>query len=424
MLGCVIIAVAAAWVLHRRRVDRAVVALVVAGLVLDAAYLSYTGWIERNPDSWAHMSYARWLSTHHALPRADDCSECHHPPAFYVLAATVLSLCERAKVDAGLGLQLFALSLWAVFLVSAGLLVQRMVRGRLARAMAIALIAFWPYGVMQSVRVNNDTMVCALAGLLLLALAEWWSTGKGLWRAVVLVALGLATKASAISFALVLVLVVLARGRVRRSVRALSALALVLALFAVHRRSIQNTLGGAWRTTALADRSARYCLSFDPVSFVERPFVVARRYKTDEPSYGNQMLKSSLFGLRNTPLILLGPESAPNATLARALNAVLLVLTALTALAALRRSPWRRFLLVTTVGFAVTALGFYVIVPYTFHADFRFVLPVMIPLAILFARRSKLRAVVTLAFVGLSIAAFVPATWTARPVRSSVPLPR
>jgi hypothetical protein len=125
------LAIVAATVLRKKRVDAAIIGVLVGAIALDALYASYTAWSDRNPDAHAHVQYVRYLLDHHALPRATDCSECHHPPLYYLAAAPVLAACERSRaLDPGVGLQLFSLSLFVTFLVSAALLVQRAVRGR------------------------------------------------------------------------------------------------------------------------------------------------------------------------------------------------------------------------------------------------------------------------------------------------------
>lgn len=432
-------------VLHRKRVDPLIVGILLGGLALDVFYASYTSWIERNPDANSHVLYMRYLLDFHRLPSATDCSVCHHPPLYYVAAATVLATCERSRaIEPSVGLQLFSLALFVTFLASAALLVQRFLHRRLDRAVAMLLVACWPYGVIQSVRVNNDALVCAIAGLVLLFLSDFHrrSTARSLWIACALVVVGLFTKASALSLVAVVLLVVarkvfssLDRKKALRSVApALAALLTVCALQGAFRGSggsvPENVLGTAYKTrpSELVPRTARYYLTFEPRDFVERPFVVARMFRTDEPTYWNQLLKSSLFGVRNAPIFaFLRPEPGPNPRLGSAANATLLVLALLTAVGLRRPSPARAFCLQSVLALVSGGLAFHLLVPYGFHADFRFVFPVLVPLSILFAaarrRRSVVRPAVAVAFAALSVAAFVPTTWTSPPVRSTAPLP-
>ena len=431
-------------------------AIVIGGLGCAVLYLSYTGAADRHLDAGVHLYYVRYVAEHHALPPKAACTVCHHPPAYYAIAAIVFrALTLAGAADPTLGLQVLSLAAFAAFLACAALTVQRLLPEGPARLCATALVAFWPSGIYGSVRVSNDTMVWAIGGGVMLCLSRWHEdrSARALWAASILAALGIATKASALAAAgLVLAVVAWDVARAwrapdrRRTLRAagppLAVLILAVALLGTARRERTGDLtADVLGTAALVDplwrtpRTPRFYLTFDPASFVEAPFVALPLVGTSEPTYWNHLLKSSLTGTRR---VLLGGKDPEPASIARAMNALLLAMLAYLALgqlAGLRRpSPGRAFAAIAAAVFLAAGLAFHLLVPYPFHADFRFIHPVVAPLAVLYAgaavltgERSrvleKVGCALSVGMVALSIAYFVPATWGEAPRRGRVVLP-
>ncbi len=440
-LGLAVVAAA----LARARLEARAIGIVVGGLLAASLYLSYTGPTERNLDAGPHLYYVRYVAEHLALPPKAACTVCHHPPAYYLVAAAVLRAFVLAgSPDPALGLQLLSLLLFSVFLGCAALTVQRLASRGAARLWATALVAFWPSGILGSVRLGNDVMTWAIGGGVLLCLAAWYQerSARALWGAALLVVLGLATKASAVALALVVAVVALAawrspeRSKLFRAVAPPVALVLLAcALQGVARRERSGSYAGdvlgsayqidpSWRTA----RTARYYLTFDPVAFVATPYATVPGLGPGEPTYWNHLLKSSLLGTRRATI---GAAEREPSELARAMNALLLAMLAYLALGQLagirRPSPERAFAAVATAVFVAAGLGFHLLVPYGFHADFRFIHPALVPLAVLYveaaelagARARGLRAIgyaLAALMVALSVAYFVPATWRERPM--------
>ena len=448
-LGLVVVAAA----LARARLDARAIAVVVGGLLCASLYLGYTGATERNLDAGPHLYYVRYVAEHLALPPRAACTVCHHPPAYYLGAAAVLrAFVAAGSPDPALGLQLLSLAWFAVFLGCAALTVQRLAPEGAARLWATALVAFWPSGILGSVRLGNDVMIWALGGGVLLCLATWYQerSTRALWVACALAVLGLATKASAVALvALVIAVVALAvaRSADRRDLLRAAALPVALVLLAgalqgVVRRERSGSFAGdvlgsayevdpSWRTP----QTARYYLTFDPAAFVASPYATVPLLGPGEPTYWNHLLKSSLLGTRRGTLV---PEDKEPSEIARAMNVLLLLMLAYLAaghLAGIRRpSPERDFAATATAVFVAAGLGFHLLVPYGFHADFRFIHPAVVPLAVLYvqaaeiagARARALRALghaLAGLMAALSVAYFVPATWPERPARRPVVLP-
>jgi hypothetical protein len=439
----------------RFALDRPLAAVVIAGLCLAAIYASYTGAADRNPDAGPHMLYVRYVAEQHALPAKAACNVCHHPPAYYLLAAVVYRASTALGVaEPAFGLQLLALALFAIFLAGAALTVKRLLPGDdrravLARVTALSLVAFWPSSILNSVRVGNDAMLYAISGGVLALLARWYQerSPRVLAAAAALVALGLFTKANAVALLAILLAVLglaLAKSPDRRALLrgAAPALGIVLAALALSVIRVRAPVGAspgdvlgnaynidaAWRTP----RTARTYLTFDLASYLASPFASVSITGDGEPTFWNHLVKSSLFGTRRAVL-----ESAPAepigiaSAITRLLLALFAALLAGQALDFEKATDERRLAALAAAIHVLTAVGFHLVVPYGFHADFRFIYPAVVPLAILYAEGAAragarkpiffwIAIALAAAMAALSIAFFLPFTWNERPARRPV----
>jgi len=193
-------------------------AVIGAGLVVYLIYFAHTPFYVRNTDAVQHLKYIELIAHEHALPSAARCPECHHPPAHYLLAAVVYAACERAGIEGTRGLQVFSLALWMVFLGFAAATLQRLLDRPWQRLLALALVVFWPYSVIQSVRVGNDALVDAVASVAIYFGVRWFEDLRARWLVAASLAavLGLLTKASALMLPAMIVAIVLVQEAQRR----------------------------------------------------------------------------------------------------------------------------------------------------------------------------------------------------------------
>ncbi len=415
-------------------------AIVVGGLGLYLVYLSYTPFVVRSYDASSHLSYIRYVVENQARPPPSSCSICSHPPLYYGLAAAVYACFQATGLATPtLGLQLLSLVLFLCFVIFALLTIKLLSMRRLQRYLASAMVVFWPYSVINSVRVSNDALLYALTAAGLYFLARWYKKQRpqDLHLACGAALLGWATKANALLLIAIIFAVVAQRlfaSRDRRKLfTALGPLALlagVVALSAAFQSGdglARMALGGAHAANApeLTERRLRYYASFDVPSFIARPYAQAPRLRTVEPTYWNHLLKSSLFGTRDSSRVRLPNGFSPREVIAKPLSYMLLGLLALLAIGAMRARKMalarNAFSLIATLIFVAGGLAFHLLVPTAHHNDFRFIYPVVIPLSTLFGsalsglRRSWLHdAVYGLAgvFLATSIAYFIPYTPT------------
>lgn len=454
-----IIAVGA--LLRRLRFDAGTILVILAGVWLYLGYLGYTVYTERNYDGGAQLEYIEFIVKNHALPKANTCFVCHHPPLYYVLGAAAYALFARLRLIAPTdGLQLYSLVVSLGFVVVAALLARELSRDRREVQLACALVVFWPYSVHNSVRVHNDTLVSTLLLASLWLTVRWarHDRPRDLYLAGFVGGLAILTKSSGIVIAALLFLLLgkrllFAPGKLRTLLRgSVVGAMLVLALFlnAVRKdKSVEREpaprgalceklLGSACHIGEhqfVGNKPKNY-LYFDLKSFLVEPYFIAERDGAGRQYFWNDLLKSSLFGTHNTV-----PDRETsyelNKAMATGMNWLLLGMTGYlgAGLVAMRKEARRRFALIGLFILLSVAFlaAFKMMIPAPHHNDFRHVFPVLVPMAIVYAasvaafrRRSRPVAVLGQAmaasFVALSIFYFVPKyDWAMRVTARTIP---
>jgi 4-amino-4-deoxy-L-arabinose transferase-like glycosyltransferase len=389
--------VAELYVLRRLRFDRLTVAIVLMGTLWCFHYLGYTSVTERNYDAESHIEYLETIAASGRLPKADACGACGHPPLYYAVAAGWVRLVGvGGATPLEQRLQWLSLLLFFGFVVVALLIFRSCGVRPWALRFAAALVAFWPSGIINSVRVHND----ALASLLMLTamyfLAQWDRRGRALYFYLALAAsaLALLTKASGYSVATAVVLFAALRApttkwgheRLQRCLTAVLVLATAAALATGGRESrrprtvCQEVLGTACDgryVPSVPDRPSRF-VYFDVVDFVSRMDTITKAPERDY--FLNRLGKSSLFGV-----MPLGEEFASkrHEALAALMSVLLLVMVAVCAVGLLfLRGPqlrkYRVYVGTSALMFAFL-VAFRVRAPNQFHEDFRHIFPVLVP---------------------------------------------
>jgi hypothetical protein len=399
LFGIPLLAIALA-VLRKLRFGWATIAIVAAGMVLYTLYFGYTSLGERNHDGPEQLKYIRFIVANGAIPKADQCFVCHHPPAYYLLAAGAYKLCEVTHwVAPHRGVQLMSLGLAFGFIVFGSLTIRRFTDKPALVAMAAGMLTFWPYSTMNSVRMHNDILFGTLMAAGLYMVVRWQQDDepRDLWIACAIAALSVMTKSSgyvlvATIGAVWLYRLVAETGRLsllRATYRPLLAVGAVIAVFAFARgpstkaSAGERVFGTAFKIQPhdwVGNEPHNY-LYFDLESFVREPYLLSRRDGSGRQYYWNHLLKSSLFATHNER-----PDVETsyrfNRRLAEIMNLLLLamVIYGVAALAGAKKRSMGRF--VAPIAFFCAFLGmhiaFKVIIPSAHHNDFRLVYPVLI----------------------------------------------
>ncbi len=392
-------------VLRRLRFGWSLIAIALAGVLVDTSYLTYTSIFTRSYDGPAHVFYIDGMAAHLRPPPVSIfCPACGHPPLYYALAAlwskTVLA---GGLIPRELGLQWLSLLLSAGFVVFALLLLRSTIERSATLRLAAALVVLWPSSILNSVRVHND----ALASLLIVGsmyfIAQWDRHGRrrDFYLAVATPALALLTKASGYAMAATIIVIAalqvrsshLARHRVRQLVAA-SLVLLCTALLAASFRPSQlpqtlcrRVLGLACdipREVYTGNRPSNY-LFFDVADFLSSTSSLNQPPKEDY--FWNGLAKSSLFGV-----MPLGKdfEDPRHQHLAVVISLLLLamVVVCLATLPFVRSIDWPRYRALVVASAALVALlaAFRMLVPTPFHEDFRHIFPALVPFCLLYAK--------------------------------------
>ena len=398
------------YVLRRLRFGWFVVAIVLAGTLVDVSYLAYTPLTERNYDAASHVLYIEEIAQHLRLPPVSIfCTACGHPPLYFALAA----LWSRVVSVGGvmpheLGLQWFSLFLSSGFVVFALLLLRSTIDREATFRLAAALVVFWPSSVLNSVRVHNDALASPLMLAAMYFTLQWDRDDRlgDFYLAVVTVALALLTKAT--GYAVAAMLVAIAALRLRsperqwarpKRVRAKQLIATILvlasaALLAVSLRETmsphtlcQRVLGRACdvpRDYFVSNHVTSY-LYFDLRDFLGS--TSSRNFPPKQDHFWNGLAKSSLFGV-----MPLGKDfnGAFYKHLAVLMSLLLLTMTALCAvvLAITRSVNWQKYraLFIASTSMLALLIAFRALVPTPFHEDFRHVFPLLVPFCLLYAK--------------------------------------
>ncbi len=392
-------------VLRRLRFGWFVVATVLAGLLVDASYLSYTSIFERNYDGPSHVFYIDEIAQHLRLPPVNlFCTPCGHPPLYYALAAlwskTVLAV---GLVPRELGLQWLSLLLFSGFVVFALLLLRSTIDRPATLRLAAALVVLWPSSVLNSVRAHNDALASLLIMTAMYFIARWDRQGRqrDFWLAVVACALALLTKAT--GYTMVATLLVVAALRAwstqfgRESLKQLAAAALVLlcaALLAasLHNAPAQRTL--CQRVLGLAcDIPHEVFVGNQPINYLyfDLPgFLGSMSPRAQPPQqdyFLNGLAKSSLFG---TMPLGRDFEGALRKKLAVIIGVLLLamVLVCVVTLPFVRSVDWPKYraLVIAASALLVLLVAFRMLVPSPFHQDFRHIFPILVPFCLVYAK--------------------------------------
>lgn len=435
---CILGLTLAGAILRRLEFAWSTTVVVLAALVLYGVYFSYTGPNERNFDTQHQVRYIRYLLAHRAAPPEDACFVCHHPPVYYIAAASAYDLGGRLGLPNPLkAVQLLSLVFQFVFVIFGVLTVRRYVRETWATTLAAALLALWPYGVIMSARVHNDALAIPVMAAAMYGMVRWWQDEElpALAAAAGCVLLGVLVKSNSLVLVapfVVLIAVKFFRAE-RRLVWARRVLPVLLAfggalglhLVAKGRlfvpepdpvsdvstetevsddRStsdsvVARVLGSAYEISErsfVGNDPVNY-VYFDVEAFLREPYISARKKGGEREYFLNHFLKSSLFSTHNHR-----PDAETsyrfNARIAAVMNVLLLGMLGLTAGVAVRarHEHVERYLpmVLAAVALGLGVAGFRWVVPHAHHCDFRHGFPLLVPgvLALVLAVRHDRRS--------------------------------
>jgi len=391
----------AAALLKRLKLPIPTIVVICSAMALYLSYIQYTGFGERNFDGNEQLKYVKFIAENWTLPKADECFVCHHPPAYYLGAAGVFRFFELTKWAPPIrGTQLFSLVTTFAFVVFGTLTVRRFTTKTWWLTLGAALIAFWPYTIMNTSRIHNDPLVTTFMAASLLFLVRWYQQDqhRDIWLASAFALGALLTKTNGYIVVASIGAVVGYRAvfgptriaALKKAGPPILAIALAAGAFTLWRGggsdvdTTERVLGTASKIGThewVGNEPGNY-LYFDLESYLAEPYVHARRDGTGRQYYWNHLLKSSLFATHN---LKADAETTYrwNRRIASLMSFLLLGMIAL-GVGSLMVAKRERFLaryavpLIASACFIGFHMAFKAMIPAAHHNDFRLVHPVLI----------------------------------------------
>lgn len=374
------------------------------------AYWSVTPWTVRTHDVTGvdgHLAYIQRIAETHTLPSPTDSWELLQAPLYYLGGALVWKWGEVTGLSIPVCLQAYSLALWLVFLCAASAAFRIALRFRTVQtSLATLVMSLWPSGIIHGLRISNDVGLYAVAGVATFAMSRWWQRQRprDLLLMSLFVGMGLITKSNATVLAaaagMLMTLRLLRHERWRDLIGlrhfALAVLIMTTGAALYLGRKLLYYLRGDIPDLLLGESAHRladwlkvpsdlaHFIRFEPLTFLSSPWLVLSDDATGRALFWNSLLRSALSG-----------EFRFQGQLQQAIAyswGLILLLVSATLIARLlgnfrswpvMRTYWRQLPWLLLGGLWIASLmAFRVQVPYACSNDFRFVLPVMVPLLV------------------------------------------
>ncbi len=332
------------------KMDKKIVLLLLAGLLVRFVYLSGTSFETRTHDVSAHIAYVVYLAEHVSLPPIEWAAggAWYHPPVYYATAAVVYSaamlISNHNIFTAYLVLQLYSVFCMMGFLYFSILIIRRFVnmikadfkepapqggkfslkkifgKGALFTRdnftiLISSILVFWPVNVIHSARIGNDCLMYFLYAVGLFYALEWHikEDNKYLVLSCVFTALATLTKTNAMFVFFILGIVFILRFLRDRDWKAYAKMAVVPIVIFIVTISAAYYQGVILKIEGKRDRlfiSNIHLLSeanlvgntasnyfwFDSKIFITEPFTSPFDDRLGRQYFWNYLWKTGLFG--------------------------------------------------------------------------------------------------------------------------------
>lgn len=393
----------------KRSILTAIAVLFVAGVLLRVFYMTVTPPYVRGHDVHGHIDYIQHIVRNGSLPAAYKCWECFQPPLYYLVAAPVCSAfsCER-NGDGLIYLQVLSLAFSIGFLFFSIKTLRLLLHGLKDRylILAAALVIFWPAGIVNSVGINNDQLAYFLIAAGSYYIVRWYGSGRAshMWVSLGFAIVSIATKLSGLTLLGVIGMAVLTRYLSTRDhrefLRSVMRVFLVCAVIAAGlwarsgfdagatvRKAVNPYAYGMGPTLLVGNGPANF-LAFDAVTFLDVPFSEPWHDRAGRQYLSNFALKTSMFGEYSYESGFLESIAIEMSyvvllmLLIAAIGTVLIAREALERIWAGQRALPSYSIAPPSMLLFVAALVIYrYLFPYAPVGDFRFIYPIVVPMA-------------------------------------------
>lgn len=387
-------AAALAWAARRWSWPLSVTVILFAGIAFRVIYCTATPYHIRDNDFWGHLPYIKYVLEHFALPSASWGWQSYQPPLYYLLCGLWPILTGQLSSPwLYEQWQLFALALSISSLIVCWPIARSVFTGSSAeeqQCIFLAVLAVFPGLVYHSSRINNDSLLTALAFFWFYSLTVWWnrpSAKTAGWVGIVL-SLALLTKSNSVPLLAITGICFLSKAGTSPMLRltscaSLGAVCLVLAgwyhlpRFAAAAES-SSFLVGNWQflqDSLRIEPSLGHFTAFSPLSILQHPFNNTPGIHRD--AFLGYFFRTALFGEWWQPFLMYLP--------ARTLAVAMMICLPL-CLWGLFHSIASRFnahlpFLATLVIISASMIMFTIKLPFACSQDFRYISILILPIA-------------------------------------------
>ena len=407
-------------------------------LTLLAGMLYYIKWflwptLAYTRDIPGHLSYIYYMATSPWMnPYEYKGHEDFHPFLYYFLTGRIFSLFYGSILSPLTAIRLASLASYIVFAAYGVKLINENITGWL-RYLCAGLLVFWPVAVLRATNINNDIVVNMLWSISFYYLANWHSQGQMASYQKALIAAGVLFMVKSNAWVMLGILglcslygLLSKRLTIAKLLRHESLLAfgmLVTGIIVNMGRYIYLWVAYGVNHTDNYFGMARndiftlpYFLSFDVISFVQRPFV----HLQGEIDFWGYFLKSALYsetsgwGARVDKVFFHFPQII-NALLV----AMIVIWLAGLVAALLRKTSKLDELMPYLIAIFISILAsmmFTYVDRYMFCQNFRYVMPMLVPFIVLYGKSLqalKQGLTVWLYWLGCAVAVALPFMSTA-----------
>lgn len=295
--------------------------ILLVAILLRVYVASNTHALERSHDVHGHIEYMTLMIETKSLPKSLQCWSCYHPPYFFATMATIKALLTKAGLtdfNSFQFLMIISVATYSICLYFAFLTIRRFFSRPSLQIFSMGLFAFLPSSVIHSVAINNDLWMVTLFSAAFYYFIVWWQSKitRFYYISLILACFSFVVKASGIVMFGLLGFFALgyAISRYREffsMVKRFSPAVVIMAMALLFNPIVDKTLrppsdqpsGGIignahWLGGDLKlGNDARNYLYFDPMEFVNHPFV----HPYDDNSGGRHyfwtaLLKTALYG--------------------------------------------------------------------------------------------------------------------------------
>jgi len=382
-----------ALLLRKFRFKFIAISIILLGIIVRLVLYTYTGPTQYSYDPGGHLQYIQIISEEKRLPKNDEGWSTYHPPLYYAVSAIIKNIADR--YDTSLTnriLQQESLLLsFACVIFGVALILNLFGNCRIAYLAAL-ISALWPGFAIAAPRIGNDSLFYFGALFCMLFAQRYWRLHKNSDVLLASIGASIALASKATGFVILGVWVIIyILGTIRHlkigSLRTLFASIFIIALFIgfSNYRTVINILDG--KKASLVGNSSGLngnlrvnntmgnYLYFDLQDYILEPYASAWNDEGGRQYFWNYALKTSLFGEFKFW------NATPGYIFATALS-ILALLISMLALWGIIHVKFKDLPPLLFVIFLFAAhIYLRVSYPYSCSNDFRYILPVLFPIA-------------------------------------------